>query len=65
MASTWKNVFVEVPATGTTVWIVRLPYFDTPVQAVYSAADLAFIWTDSNAADNYVPQYLVFKWRDL
>lgn len=61
----WKNVFVEVPADGATVWIVRIPWFDTPVQAVFSQGDESFTWTDSGGGTNVIATSAVFKWRSL
>jgi len=65
MATHWKNVFVEVPADASTVWIVRIPYFDTPVQATYDEASLTFTWTNSATNPVTIPLDQVFKWRDL
>jgi hypothetical protein len=65
MAATWTNVFVEVPSDTQVVWIVRLPYFDTPAQATYSEADAGFYWTASNAGTSFIPQAQIFKWRDV
>jgi hypothetical protein len=65
MAALWRNVFVVVPADASTVWIVRIPYFDVPVQAVWSAAGATFTWTDSAAATHVIGVSEVFKWRDI
>ena len=65
MATPWKNVFVEVPADGATVWIVRIPYYDTPVQAVYDEADHIFVWTNSLSDQEPIAVNAVFKWRPL
>ncbi len=61
----WKNIFSEVPADGATVWIVRIPYFDTPVQATYDEMDSLFSWQTSNAHGETISINAVFKWRDL
>ncbi len=51
MATLWKNVFVEVPLDNDIVWIVRLPFFDTPIQAKFSEGPPgSFTWADSNPA---------------
>ncbi len=65
MATRWKNVFVEVPADASTVWIVRIPYFDTPVQATFDNTSGTFTWTDSGTTARTIPLDQVFKWRDL
>lgn len=61
----YKNVFAEVPADGTTVWIVRFPYFDTPVQADWDEASALFTWTDSAANTHTIGVNDVWKWRPL
>lgn len=61
----WFNVLVQVPTDGSTVWIVRIPWFDTPVQAVWDAGHEWFTWTDSAAATHHIDVNQVFKWRDL
>lgn len=63
--STWVNVFVQVPADSQSVWIVRLPYFDTPVQAVWSESISAFSWTLSNTTVVDISVNAVFKWRPV
>jgi hypothetical protein len=63
MAAPWQNVFVAVPADAATVWIVRIPYFDVPVQAVWSAGAATFTWTDSATATHAIGVSEVFKWR--
>lgn len=63
--SLWKNVFAEIPADAATVWIVRIPYFDTPVQATYDATAAEFTWTDSAAAMHTIGVNAVFKWRPV
>lgn len=65
MATQWKNVFVEVPDTDRTTWIVRLPFFDTPRQADYSVAGASWTWNDSNGVSEVLGAPQVFKWRDL
>jgi len=65
MATNWKNVFVQVPTDASTVWIVRIPYFDTPVQAVFDAASREFTWTGSDTTTTIISLNQVFKWRDL
>jgi len=65
MATPWKNVFVEVPADAQAVWIVRIPYFDTPVQALYSEGNHNFEWVNSNANIVEIDVNQVFKWRPL
>ena len=61
----WKNVFSEVPDTDRTVWIVRLPFFDTPTQADYVSGAQVFEWHDSNGFTVDIPQAQIFKWRDV
>jgi hypothetical protein len=65
MATTWTNYLVAVPPDATTVWIVRLPFFDTPIQATYDAAGFFFTWIDSNAFNQTIQGVQVFKWRHL
>ncbi len=65
MATPWQNVLVAVPPDGTTVWIVRLPFFDVPVQATYDANLQVFFYTDTNTITANVPFYVVFKWRPI
>jgi len=66
MATLWKNVFVEVPLDNDIVWIVRLPFFDTPIQAKFSEGPPgSFTWADSNASDQIIPLENVFKWRPV
>jgi hypothetical protein len=65
MASPWKSTFVEVPADGATVWIVRIPFFDTPVQATYNDAAQIFQWTNSLSTAVFIDTNLVFKWRPI
>ncbi len=65
MTPPWKNVLVEVPGDGVTVWIVRLAYFDTPIQATWSETNQRFDYVDSNAGAAQVPVWQVFKWRPL
>jgi hypothetical protein len=61
----WKNVFVSVPTDGETVWIVRLPYFDTPVQAVFARDAREFTWTADDTLTTIISLNAVFKWRSL
>ncbi len=63
--TSWKNIFVEVPADAAVVWIVRIPFFDTPVQATFFAADAKFTWIDSGSVDRDIALDQVFKWRPL
>lgn len=65
MATPWQNVLVSVPPDGTVVWIVRLPFFDVPIQATYDANLQVFFYTDTNTITANVPFYVVFKWRQL
>ncbi len=65
MAATWQNIFVAVPTDAQVVWIVRLPFFDTPVQATWNEAASQFTWTDSATNDHTIAVNAVFKWRDL
>jgi len=61
--TSWRNVLKEVPTDGATVWIVRLPFFDTPTLATYDEATLQFTWTDSNTNPVTIELNAVFKWR--
>lgn len=65
MAAPWVNVFKEVPADTDTVWIVRLPYYDTPVLAVWDEAGAVFTWQDSAANSHDIDLEAVFKWRPV
>ena len=65
MAATWTNVFVEQPADSTTVWVVRIPFFDTPFQALFTRAPDVFTFTDDIGNPVEIPMHAVFKWRDL
>lgn len=65
MAATWKNIFVEVPADHSTVWIVRIPFFDTPVQATFGEATGTFSWIDSTGNAHTIDIDEIFKWRPL
>ncbi len=59
----WKNVFVETPTVTGNYWIVRLPFFDTPILATFTAGDQFFFWTDSSAQIVNIGFNEVFKWR--
>lgn len=61
----WKVTTTEVPPDGTTVWIVRIPFFDTPIQALYDAGTQQFFYGDSDGFTTFIPAWGVFKWRDL
>lgn len=65
MPATWTNIFAGAPTVDGVYWIVRLPYFDTPVQASYTFPDALFQWTDSNGNLIDILFNEVFKWRDL
>ncbi len=61
----WKNLQKQMPVDGATVWIVRIPFFDTPVQAVFNGTTEKFDWTDSNADTVSYEKVSVFKWRPV
>jgi len=62
----WKNIFVETPADQDTVWIVRIPFFDTPVQALFNEGNGTFEWVSvPDAVHNQISINDVFKWRPL
>lgn len=65
MASTWTNTMVKQPDDSTTVWCVRIPYFDTPFQALFTRVPDIFTFTDDIGNTVEIPMYEVFKWRDL
>jgi hypothetical protein len=65
MAATWQTPQVAMPVDGAVVWIVRLPFFDTPFQAQYFQIDTGLEWLDSNGFTHTIPVFDVFKWRDL
>ncbi len=59
----WHNIHVLMPNDADLVWFVRIPYFDTPVQAQFDLAGDFFQWQDSNGTPHYTPTDQVFKWR--
>lgn len=59
----WKNTFASLPTDAEVVWIVRLPYFDTPVLATWSKPSREFTWTGDDATDTIISVNAVFKWR--
>jgi hypothetical protein len=61
--SSWHNVFVVIPADGAAVWIVRVPYFDTPVQATWHEGTAVFSWLDSLGHSHDLVVAAVWKWR--
>ncbi len=63
--TSWINVFKAVPADAATVWIVRWPFCDKPIHAVYSVALDGFVWTDSAANAHTISINFVAKWRPL
>jgi hypothetical protein len=65
MPPPWINVFVSVPDTERVVWIVRLPFFDTPIQATWFQDSGNFQWADSNGGTHNISVNAVYKWRDL
>jgi hypothetical protein len=65
MASPWIISTERAPNDGDTVWIVRLPFFDKPVQANYDATDALFGYNDTNGVSVLIPTYLVYKWRPV
>lgn len=65
MPPDWINVFDEVPDTDRTVWIARIPFYDSPVQALWSQDTGVFTWEDSNGGTHSISVNAVFKWRDL
>jgi len=65
MAATWTNVFVEQPTDGQTVWVTRIPWFDTPFQATYNKTPLTFSYFDDLTNQVDIPIWEIFKWRDV
>jgi len=60
----WVPALVHQPADGTTVWIRRVPIFDTPVQAEWGEVTQVFNVT-TDAGFEAIPLYAVHSWRPL
>ena len=61
----WNYPQDSLPADGDTVWVTRLPYFDKPFQATYSAAAAVFVWTNPDGFDVWIPIWQVWNWRPV
>jgi hypothetical protein len=62
--TTWVSIMSSQPADGDTVWIRRLPIFDTPAQATWTASTATFTLTAPPITMD-VPWYEVHSWRPL
>lgn len=60
----WHPALVSQPSDGTTVWIRRIPIFDTPVQAVWDETNQQFNLT-TDAGVCHIPLYEIHSWRPL
>jgi hypothetical protein len=41
-ASPWKSPLQRLPLDGATVWVRRMPFYDTPVLAIFSQSAQTF-----------------------
>jgi hypothetical protein len=61
MTSPWKSGMLEPPADNQHVLCRRLPFFDPPFGAYYSASSGTY--TPDNSDGFPVPDYIIHSWR--